>query len=99
MKIIPFLSVLKSIFIPVSFKLSFSKQIFLKAKNPFSPLCRFFCTNMIFPVFQKDHIIRYGYYRYEKPLMYICIILLVIITQIVQEAGLRISVKSDKRLH
>lgn len=56
MKIIPFLSVLKSIFIPVSFKLSFSKQIFLKAKNPFSPLCRFFCTNMIFPVFQKDHI-------------------------------------------
>lgn len=46
-----------------------------------------------------DVAIRYGYYRYEKPLMYICIILLVIITQIVQEAGLRISVKSDKRLH
>ena len=46
-----------------------------------------------------DIAIRYGYYRYEKPLMYICIILLVILTQIVQEAGLRISIKSDKRLH
>ncbi len=46
-----------------------------------------------------DIAIRYGYYRYEKPLMYICIILLVIITQILQEAGLKIATKTDKRLH
>ena len=46
-----------------------------------------------------DVAIRYGYYRYQKPLMYICVILLVILTQIIQEAGLRISTKTDKRLH
>lgn len=46
-----------------------------------------------------DVAIRYGFYRFQKPLMYVCVILLVIITQIMQEAGLRISSKSDKRLH
>lgn len=46
-----------------------------------------------------DIAIRYGYYRYDKPLMYVCIVLLVIITQIPQEAGLKIATKTDKRLH
>lgn len=46
-----------------------------------------------------DVAIRYGFYRYQKPLMYICVLLLVVLTQIVQEAGLRISSKTDKRLH
>ena len=46
-----------------------------------------------------DFAIRYGYYRYDKPLMYVCIVLLVIITQILQEAGLKIATKTDKRLH
>ena len=46
-----------------------------------------------------DIAIRYGYYRYDKPLMYVCIILLVIVTQILQEAGLKIASKTDKRLH
>ena len=46
-----------------------------------------------------DIAIRYGYYRYDKPLMYVCIVLLVIITQVLQEAGLKIATKTDKRLH
>ena len=46
-----------------------------------------------------DVAIRYGFYRYQKPLMYVCVVLLVIITQIIQEAGLRVSSKTDKRLH
>ncbi|MBQ5668969.1 MAG: ABC transporter permease [Peptococcaceae bacterium] len=46
-----------------------------------------------------DIAIRYGYYRYDKPLMYVCIVLLVVITQVLQEAGLKIATKSDKRLH
>ncbi len=46
-----------------------------------------------------DIAIRYGFYRYQNDLMYVCVILLVIITQIIQEAGLRIANKTDKRLH
>ena len=46
-----------------------------------------------------DTAIRYGYYRYQKNIMYVCVILLVIITQVIQEAGLRIASKTDKRLH
>ncbi len=46
-----------------------------------------------------DIAIRYGFYRNKFELMYICVIILVIITQIIQEAGLRISSKTDKRLH
>ena len=46
-----------------------------------------------------DLAIRYGFYRKELTIMYICVILLVIITQIIQEAGLKISSKTDKRLH
>lgn len=46
-----------------------------------------------------DLAIRYGFYRKELTIMYICVVLLVIITQIIQEAGLKISSKTDKRLH
>ena len=46
-----------------------------------------------------DIAIRYGFYRYQNDLMYVCVILLVIITQIIQEAGLRIANRTDKRLH
>lgn len=46
-----------------------------------------------------DIAIRYGYYRGKPGLMYICVVLLVVFTQIIQDAGLRISSKTDKRLH
>lgn len=46
-----------------------------------------------------DLAIRYGFYRGKRDIMYICVILLVIFTQIIQEVGLRISSKTDKRLH
>ena len=46
-----------------------------------------------------DVAIRYGFYRYQKLLMYVCVLILVIITQFIQEAGLRIANKTDKRLH
>ena len=46
-----------------------------------------------------DVAIRYGFYRNQKDLMYVCVVLLVIITQIIQEAGLKIATKGDKRLH
>ena len=46
-----------------------------------------------------DVAIRYGFYRYQKLLMYVCVLILVIITQIIQEAGLRIANRTDKRLH
>ena len=46
-----------------------------------------------------DVAIRYGYYRRVPEIMYVGVILLVIITQAIQEAGLRIANKTDKRLH
>lgn len=45
-----------------------------------------------------DIAIRYGYYRYQDELMYVCVILLVIIVQILQEAGMRIASKTDRRI-
>lgn len=42
--------------------------------------------------------INYGYYRYQENVMFITVILLVIIVQIFQEAGMRIAKKSDKRI-
>ena len=41
--------------------------------------------------------INYGYYRYEPELMWIAVILLVVMVQIIQEIGTRLS-KSDKRI-
>ncbi|MDR0854545.1 MAG: ABC transporter permease [Clostridiales Family XIII bacterium] len=45
-----------------------------------------------------DIAIRYGYYRYQKPIMFVTVILLVIIVQILQEIGERFSRKVDKRI-
>lgn len=42
--------------------------------------------------------INYGYYRYEAGLMWVSVILLVILVQIIQEAGMRLSRKGDKRI-
>ena len=40
----------------------------------------------------------YGIYRYQKDIMFITVILLVIIVQIMQEVGMKIATISDKRL-
>lgn len=42
--------------------------------------------------------INYGYYRYEPGLMWIAVILLVVMVQIIQEAGNWLSKKSDRRM-
>ncbi len=41
--------------------------------------------------------INYGYYRYEKDIMIVTVILLIIIVQILQEIGMKIADKADKR--
>lgn len=41
--------------------------------------------------------INYGYYRYQADIMWITVILLVVIVQVFQEAGLRLVRKTDKR--
>lgn len=45
-----------------------------------------------------DIAIRYGYYRYQTGIMLVTVVLLVIIVQIIQEAGLRMSKSGDKRI-
>lgn len=42
--------------------------------------------------------INYGYYRYEKDIMLVTVTILVIIVQIIQEIGMRLARKSDKRI-
>ncbi|MFI3168747.1 MAG: methionine ABC transporter permease [Faecalibacterium sp.] len=42
--------------------------------------------------------INYGYYRNEKAIMYLAVILLVALVQIFQSAGTKLTQKSDKRL-
>ena len=42
--------------------------------------------------------INYGYYRYEDTIMLITVALLVIIVQLMQELGMRIANKSDRRI-
>jgi len=44
-----------------------------------------------------DIAMRYGYYRYETPIMIVSVVLLVILVQIFQTLGMRLSVKLDKR--
>ncbi len=44
-----------------------------------------------------DIAIRYGYYRYESDIMWITVILLVLLVQILQVIGTRLSKKLDKR--
>lgn len=43
--------------------------------------------------------INYGYYRYQLDIMTVTVILLVIIVQIFQEAGIRLMKHTDKRIH
>ena len=45
-----------------------------------------------------DIAINYGYYRGQDDIMYVMVVLLVIIVQVFQEAGMRISKRTDKRL-
>ncbi|MBR4798192.1 MAG: ABC transporter permease [Oscillospiraceae bacterium] len=41
-------------------------------------------------------VINYGYYRGETGIMYVLIVVLVLLVQIIQEAGARLSVRSDR---
>ncbi|MFT4105686.1 MAG: methionine ABC transporter permease [Lacrimispora sp.] len=45
-----------------------------------------------------DIAIRYGYYRYQTEMMLVTVAIIVIIVQIIQETGMRLSKKSDKRI-
>ena len=44
-----------------------------------------------------DIAMRYGYYRYEKEIMFVAVILLVVLVQIFQTIGMKMSVKLDRR--
>ena len=45
-----------------------------------------------------DIAIKYGYYRYQTEMMFITVAILVIIVQVIQEAGMKFSRVSDKRI-
>lgn len=45
-----------------------------------------------------DIAIRYGYHRYQTDIMLVTVVLLVILVQILQMIGMRISKKTDKRI-
>ena len=42
--------------------------------------------------------INYGYYRYDKAMMFLTVAILVIIVQIIQEIGMKLAKRSDKRI-
>ncbi len=44
-----------------------------------------------------DIAMRYGYYRYEKEIMAVAVVLLVVLVQIFQTLGMKMSVKLDRR--
>lgn len=44
-----------------------------------------------------DIAMRYGYYRYESKIMFVAVVLLVVLVQIFQTVGMRMSVKLDRR--
>lgn len=44
-----------------------------------------------------DIAIRYGYYRYESGIMWVTVVLLVLLVQLMQYAGMKLSKKLDKR--
>ena len=46
-----------------------------------------------------DIAIRYGYHRYEVDIMLVTVAIMVIIVQIFQEVGTRLSRRHDKRLN
>lgn len=43
--------------------------------------------------------INYGYYRYQTGIMMVTVLLLVLIVQVIQETGTKVSKKTDKRNH
>lgn len=43
--------------------------------------------------------INYGYYRYQTGIMMVTVVLLVLIVQVIQETGTKVSKKTDKRNH
>ncbi len=45
-----------------------------------------------------DIAIRYGYYRYQTDIMLVTVVLLVVLVQILQIIGMRISKKTDRRI-
>ena len=45
-----------------------------------------------------DIAIRYGYYRYQADIMLVTVAILIIVVQVIQESGNRISMKTDKRI-
>lgn len=45
-----------------------------------------------------DIAIRYGYYRYQTDIMFVTVILLVVLVQLLQTIGMKISVKYDRRV-
>ena len=45
-----------------------------------------------------DIAIRYGYYRYDSSIMWVTVVLLVLLVQIMQYAGTKLSKKLDKRI-
>lgn len=45
-----------------------------------------------------DIAIRYGYYRYETEIMLVTVIILVLIVQVIQEAGFKWMKRADKRI-
>ncbi len=45
-----------------------------------------------------DIAIRYGYYRYETEIMLVTVVILVLIVQLIQEAGFRWMNRADKRI-
>ncbi len=44
-----------------------------------------------------DTAIRYGYYRYQKDIMGVTVALLVIVVQVMQEVGMKVARRQDKR--
>ena len=44
-----------------------------------------------------DIAVRYGYYRWQTDIMIITVVLLIVIFQIIQNVGTKISQRSDKR--
>ncbi len=46
-----------------------------------------------------DIAIQYGYYRYQNDIMLVTVVLLVVIVQVLQEIGMRLSKTFDKRQH
>jgi D-methionine transport system permease protein len=44
-----------------------------------------------------DIAIRYGYYRYQADIMIVCVVLLVVLTQVFQAAGMKVAGRIDRR--